>query len=240
MATQPPKPQRRTRHSSRPVNGDGHPASIFVNISRAAHVRTGIRVEVFSVIWMVIEAIVAIGAGIIAGSALLTAFGLDSVIELVSAGVLLWRLLMEEKEGDTQRVERAEHRAAWIVGIALALLCVYVLLTAIYGIAVHAMPESSPIGIAISASAVIVMPWLAVTKRRIAKQIDSGALRGDAASSLTCGYMAATVLVGLALNALFHWWWAEDVAALVFLFWLVQETREALEEARDEKEDDTD
>jgi divalent metal cation (Fe/Co/Zn/Cd) transporter len=211
-----------------------------VNVTRAAQVRTGIRVEVFSVIWMVIEAIVAIGAGIIAGSALLTAFGLDSVIELVSAGVLLWRLLMEEKEGDTQRVERAEHRAAWIVGIALALLCLYVLLTAIYGFAVHAMPESSPIGIAISAAAVIVMPWLAVIKRRIAKQIDSGALRGDAASSLTCGYMAATVLVGLALNALFHWWWAEYVAALVFLFWLVQETREALEEARDEKEDDTD
>jgi divalent metal cation (Fe/Co/Zn/Cd) transporter len=211
-----------------------------VNISRAAQVRIGIRVEVFSVIWMVIEAIVSIGAGIIAGSALLTAFGLDSVIELVSAGVLLWRLLMEEKEGDTQRVERAEHRAAWIVGIALALLCLYVLLTAIYGFAVHAMPESSPIGIAISAAAVIVMPWLAVIKRRIAKQIDSGALRGDAASSLTCGYMAATVLVGLALNALFHWWWAEYVAALVFLFWLVQETREALEEARDEKEDDTD
>jgi divalent metal cation (Fe/Co/Zn/Cd) transporter len=211
-----------------------------VNVTRAAQVRTGIRVEVFSVIWMVIEAIVAIGAGIIAGSALLTAFGLDSVIELVSAGVLLWRLLMEEKGGDTQRVERAEHRAAWIVGIALALLCLYVLLTAIYGFAVHAMPESSPIGIAISAAAVIVMPWLAVIKRRIAKQIDSGALRGDAASSLTCGYMAATVLVGLALNALFHWWWAEYVAALVFLFWLVQETREALEEARDEKEDDTD
>lgn len=201
MATQPPKPQLRTRHSSRPVSGDGHPASIFVNVSRAAHVRTGIRVEVFSVIWMVIE---------------------------------------EEKEGDTQRVERAEHRAAWIVGIALALLCLYVLLSAIHGIAVHAMPESSPIGIAISAAAVIVMPWLAITKRRIAKQIDSGALRGDAASSLTCGYMAATVLIGLALNALFRWWWAEDVAALVFLFWLVQETREALEEARDEREDDTD
>src|SRR5260370_18614924 len=152
---------------------------------------------------------------------------------------MVWRVLMEEKEGDTQRVERAEHRAAWIVGIALALLCLYVLLTAIYGFGVHEMPESSPIGIAISASAVIAMPWLAVTKRRIAKQIDSGALRGDAASSLTCGYMAATVLVGLALNALFHWWWAEDVAALVFLFLLLQETRGALEDARNETHNTT-
>lgn len=210
------------------------------NVSRATEIRSGVRIEVFTVIWMVIEAVVSIGAGIIAGSALLTAFGLDSIIELVSGAILLWRLLIEAREGDTERVERAEHRAAWIVAISLALLCFYVLGTAIYSLVTHAMPESAPVGIGISIAAVIVMPWLAITKRRIAKRIESGALRGDAASSLTCGYMATTVLVGLALNALFHWWWAEDIAALVFLFWLVQETREALEEARGGKEDDDD
>ena len=210
------------------------------NVSRATEVRSGVRIEVFTVIWMVIEAVVSIGAGIIAGSALLTAFGLDSVIELVSGAILLRRLLIETGEGDTELVERAEHRAAWIVAVSLALLCFYVLGTALYGLVTHSMPESSPVGIGISIAAVIVMPWLAITKRRIAKRIESGALRGDAASSLTCGYMAATVLVGLALNALFHWWWAEDIAALVFLFWLVQETREALEEARTGKEDDDD
>jgi divalent metal cation (Fe/Co/Zn/Cd) transporter len=210
------------------------------NVSRATEVRSGVRIEVFTVIWMVIEAVVSIGAGIIAGSALLTAFGLDSVIELVSGSILLWRLLIEAGEGDTERVEHAEHRAVWIVAVSLALLCVYVLGTTIYGLVTHSMPESSPVGIGISIAAVIVMPWLAITKRRIAKRIESGALRGDAASSLTCGYMAATVLVGLALNALFHWWWAEDIAAVVFLFWLVQETREALEEAREGKEDDDD
>jgi len=206
-----------------------------VNVSRAAQVRRGVRIEVFTVIWMVIEAVVSIGAGIIAGSALLTAFGLDSVIELVSGGILLYRLLIEASEGDTERVERAEHTAAWVVSISLVLLCLYVLGTAIYGLVVHSKPESSLVGIIISIAAVIVMPWLAVTKRRIAKRIDSGALRGDAASSMTCGYMAGTVLVGLALNALFHWWWVEDIAALVFLFWLVQETREALEEALEGK-----
>jgi divalent metal cation (Fe/Co/Zn/Cd) transporter len=210
------------------------------NVSRATEVRSGVRIEVFTVIWMVIEAVVSIGAGIIAGSALLTAFGLDSVIELVSGAILLRRLLIEAGEGDTERVERAEHRAAWIVAVSLALLCFYVLGTALYGLVTHSMPESSPVGIGISIAAVIVMPWLAITKRRIAKRIESGALRGDAASSLTCGYMAATVLVGLALNALFHWWWAEDIAALVFLLWLVQETREALEEARTGKEDHDD
>jgi divalent metal cation (Fe/Co/Zn/Cd) transporter len=207
------------------------------NVSRATEIRSGVRIEVFTVIWMVIEAVVSIGAGIIAGSALLTAFGLDSVIELVSGAILLWRLLIEAREGDIERVEQAEHRAAWIVALSLALLCFYVLGTAIFGLVTHSMPESSPVGIGVSIAAVIVMPWLAITKRRIAKRIESGALRGDAASSLTCGYMAATVLVGLALNALFHWWWAEDIAALVFLFWLVQETREALEEAREGKEE---
>src|SRR5216684_3998779 len=131
-----------------------------VNVSRAAQVRTGVRIEVFTVIWMVIEAAVSIGAGILAGSALLTAFGLDSVIELLSGAILLRRLLEEAKEGNTQRVERAEHRAAWIVG--------------------------------------------------------------------------------LALNALFHWWWAEGIAALVFLFWLIGETREAFAEARESKEADED
>jgi divalent metal cation (Fe/Co/Zn/Cd) transporter len=171
---------------------------------------------------------------------LLTAFGLDSVIELVSGAILLWRLLIEARESNTERVERAERAAAWVVTISLALLCLYVLIASLYGLVTHSMPESSPVGIGISIAAVLVMPWLAITKRRIAKRIESGALRGDAASSLTCGYMAATVLVGLALNALFHWWWAEDIAALVFLVWLLQETREALEEARSGKEEDDD
>ena len=85
-------------------------------------------------------------------------------------------------------------------------------------------------GIGISAAAVLVMPWLGLTKRRLAARLDSGALRGDAASSFTCAWMAACVLVGLVLNAWFHWWWAEDLAALVFLYWLVGETREAWEE----------
>jgi len=207
-----------------------------VEASRAAQVRTGIRVEVFSVIWMVIEGAVSIGAGIVAGSALLTAFGLDSVVELVSAGVLLWRLSLEARDSDTERAERAEHQAAWVVGVTLGLLCLYVLGTSVYGLVTHAKPEGSLVGILVSAAAVLVMPGLAFTKRRIAARIDSGALRGDAASSLTCGYMAGAVLLGLLLNALFHWWWAENVAALVLLIFLAQETREAFEEAHEGKE----
>lgn len=135
---------------------------------------------------------------------------------------------------------RIEIFTVWVVSVALALLCLYVLVTAILGLVLRSHPEGSPLGIAISAAAVLVMPWLWFTKRRIATRISSGALGGDAASSLTCGYMAGAVLVGVLLNALFHWWWAEDVAALVFLFFLIAETREALEEARGEGGDDDD
>jgi divalent metal cation (Fe/Co/Zn/Cd) transporter len=200
---------------------------------RASLVRTGIRIEVLTVLWMVVEAVVSIGAGVVAGSPLLVAFGVDSVIELVSGATLLWRLNVEARGGDGERVERAEHRAAWIVAISLALLCLYVLVTAIYGLVTRAQPESSLAGIAISAAAVILMPVLGTAKRRLAVDLDSGALRGDAASSFTCGYMAAAVLAGVGLNALFHWWGVEPVASLLFLFWLAGETREAFEEARE-------
>ncbi len=199
---------------------------------RASLVRLGLWIESFTVVWMVLEGALSIGAGLVAHSALLVAFGLDSVIELLSGAIVLWRFLVEARDGDAEQVEHAEHRAAWIVFVSLALLCLYVLGTALSGLVIGSQPESSPVGMAIAAAAVLIMPALAGGKRRLASRLDSGALRGDAASSLTCGYMAATVLVGIAANALLHWWWAEDVAALGFLIWLVLETRETLEEAR--------
>lgn len=208
-----------------------------MSAAHAVGVRAGVRIEIVTVVWMVVEATVAIGAGVAAGSLLLTAFGLDSIIELGSGAILLWRLSVDARGGNRARVERAEHRAAWVVAVALALLCVYVLGTALYGLVAHTRPAASAVGIALALAAVLVMPWLALTKRRLAAQLDSGALRGDAANSLTCGYMAGAVLVGLVLNAVLRWWWAEDLAALLFLVWLVGETREALEEAREEGDD---
>jgi divalent metal cation (Fe/Co/Zn/Cd) transporter len=200
--------------------------------SEQAALPDAVRIERFTVGWMVVEAAVAIGAGVLAGSFLLIAFGLDSVIELVSGAILLWRLLLQVNRGTVERVEWAEERARWVVAIALTLLCTYVLATAVHGLVSGSQPDASPVGIAVSLAAIVLMPWLAFRKRRLAKILNSAALRGDAASSLTCAYMAGTVLVGLVLNAAFGWWWAEGVAALVFLLWLVQETREALEAAR--------
>jgi divalent metal cation (Fe/Co/Zn/Cd) transporter len=200
--------------------------------TRATEIRSGIQIEVISIIWMVIEMVVSIGAGIAARSILLTAFGIDSLIELISSGILLWRLQVESRGGDVDRVERAEHRAEWIVAVTLGMLCVYVFVSAIYGLIFHSKPESTLLGITISAAAVLIMPYLAVVKRHISGRIHSEALASDAIESITCAYMAGTVLIGLALNALFGWWWVENIAALVFLVWLARETWEAFEEAR--------
>lgn len=201
-------------------------------VPRASDVRAGIRVEAVTVVWMAVEAAVSIGAGVAARSVLLTAFGLDSVIELATGGVLLWRLVAEARGGSLERVERAERRAAWGVGVALVLLCLYVVASSVASFVTRTKPESSILGLAVAVAAVIGMPVLARRKRRIAERIGSAALRGDAACSTTCSYMAGTLLAGLALNAAFGWWWADGLAALGLLYWLAREAREALEGAR--------
>jgi divalent metal cation (Fe/Co/Zn/Cd) transporter len=200
-------------------------------MKNALAVREGVRLEIFTVVYMVLEASLSIGAAIMAGSVLLAAFGIDSLIELVSGAILLWRLQVEAGSGNLEQVERAERRASQLTAIVLLLLCIYVLVSSVYGLVVHSHAESSPLGMAVSLAAVVVMPFLAFRKKRVAKTLSSAALAEDATASITCAYMAGTVLIGLLLNALFHWWWVEDVAALLFLFWLGRETWEALEEA---------
>ena len=149
-------------------------------------VRAGLRIEGVAVSWMIMVAVIAIGAGLLARSVLLTAFGMASVIELVSGGILLWRLSTEVRGGSLERVELAEHRAAWVVGVGLSLLCVYVVASASLSLLSQTKPDRSIIGIALASAAVIGMPLLAWRKRVIATRIDSAALRGDAACSITC------------------------------------------------------
>ncbi len=186
---------------------------------------------------MTLEALVAIGSGVIAGSILLIAFGADSVIELISGVVLLWRLASETKTHDIERIESVERRATWFSAILLILLCLYVAITIVTGLVWHAEPERSFIGIFISVGALIFMPLLARAKRGVNQRLDSAALRADVAESITCAYMAGTVLVGLGLNAALGWWWAEYLAAVVLLYWLIGETREAFEAARGNEEE---
>ena len=206
-------------------------ATVAQNL-RASQVRSGVRIEAYSFAWMVVEAAVAIAAGVAAQSVLLTAFGADSIIELVTGGILLWRLSTEARGGSVERVEQAERRAAWVTGIALVLLCVYVVASAVFGLVTHGHSEGSIVGILLAVSALAIMQILARRKRLIANQIGSAALRGDAACSVTCAYMAATLLVGLVLTTTLGWWWADSLAALALLYWLVPEAREALDGAR--------
>ena len=199
--------------------------------ARAGGLRSGVRLELATVAWMVVEGVVAIAAGVAAHSLLLTAFGFDSAIELVSGGVLLWRLRVESRGAGSGRVEDAERWATRIVGVLLALLCVYVVGFVIAGLVGGVRPETSVPGLAITAVALVIMPVLVIGKRRVAERIDSAALRGDAACSVSCAYMAATAVVGLGLHLLLGWWWAEYVAVAALLYWLVPETREVLHAA---------
>lgn len=207
---------------------------------RSTAIRRGVRLETFTLVWMSVEAILAIGAGVAARSVLLTAFGADSLIELLSGATLLWRLRVEAAGGDEARVDAVEKRAVWISAALLILLCAYVALTSIAGFVLGVKPEGSWLGVAVSAAAVVVMPWLAARKRAANQTIQSPALRADVAESVTCAYLAGVTLIGAAFNAITGLWWVEYVAAVILLRWLVPEAREALEAARTGKAHDED
>jgi divalent metal cation (Fe/Co/Zn/Cd) transporter len=201
--------------------------------SRAQALRAGIQLELATVAWMFAEAVLAIVAGIAARSVLLTAFGADSLIELLSGATLLWRLHTEASAGDIQRVDAVERRAVWISAVLLVLLCAYVLATSMVGLVVRLEPEKSRLGIAVAAVAVVVMPVLAWRKRLVNQALDSPALRADVAETVTCAYLAATTLLGVLINAVTGLWWVEYLAAFVIVFWLVREAREAVEAVRE-------
>lgn len=196
----------------------------MVAISRAIALRRGVRLEVVTIAWMLIEAAVALGAGFAARSVLLTAFGVDSVIELLS-GIALYRLLAGGSDG-------LERQTVRISAVLLVALCGYVVLSSIAGLALQVKPEASVLGVAVTAVAVVAMPLLAAAKRRVNEVIESPSLRADIAEAVSCAYLAGVTLAGLLASMWLGWWWAQYVAALTLLLWLVPETREALEEWR--------
>ena len=189
-------------------------------ISREGALKTGLRLELATIAWMVVEAAVAIAAGIAARSALLTAFGVDSVVELLS-GIALYRLL-----AGSARLERQTIRVSAVLLVAL---CAYVVLSSAAGLALRLTPSTSILGIAVTSAAIIAMPLLARAKARVNEVIQSPSLRADIAETVSCAYLAAVTLAGLLASTLFGWWWAQYLAAVLLLVWLVPETREALE-----------
>ena len=193
--------------------------------------------EYFTVGWNVIEGVVAIAAGVVAGSIALVGFGLDSYIEVASGLVLIWRL---RKHGFTEEEEEeaAEKRAVLFVGVTFFLLAVYVIYESGKKLFFQERPEESLIGIILAFLSLIVMPLLAVYKKKIAAEINSRALRADALETLVCSYLSLTLLLGLGANALFGWWWADPVAALGMVYFLINEGWEAIEESRSKIEDE--
>jgi divalent metal cation (Fe/Co/Zn/Cd) transporter len=203
-----------------------------MDVARSAALRRGVRLEVVTIAWMLVEAAVALGAGIAARSILLTAFGVDSIVELLS-GVVLYRRLAADSNQEAVDVERLENLTIRISAVLLVSLCAYVLLSSLAGIVLRLVPDGSVVGVAVSLVAVVAMPLLARAKRRVNRVLDSPSLRADIAETISCAYLAGVTLAGLVVSMLTGWWWFQYVAALLLLGWLVPEAREALEHWRD-------
>ncbi|GCE21405.1 cation transporter [Dictyobacter kobayashii] len=199
---------------------------------RAGQLRQGIIIEAVALLWMVIEAGVALSSGISSRSVSLEGFGIDSIIELIAGGILLWRLWVEVGGGSGEVVAQAERRASWVTAISLFALAAYILIDSAISLFTHSRPTVSWWGLGIASAAALIMPLLWQSKLRIARRIGSAALKADAACSVTCAYMSLTLLLGLLLNAIFGWWWADPLAALLLIYFIVREGREAWHAAR--------
>lgn len=178
-------------------------------------------------LWNPVEVLVALPVGVLTGSPVLIAFGIKSIIELFAGSVMVWRLGREK--GAPEEAEAAEKKAETLIGISFFLLAGYIIVhsgTSLLGWLPE--PEANPIGIAIALASAVVMTILYVGKMRIAVPLQSRALRGEAIESLMCDLQDLTIIVGVGANALFGWWWADPVAALALIPFLVKEGREAV------------
>jgi divalent metal cation (Fe/Co/Zn/Cd) transporter len=203
--------------------------------ARSALLARGLRLEYLSVGWNVVEGLIAIGAGLAAGSIALIGFGVDSFVETTSGSVLIWRLRAEAGGGsDEERIEHVERRASRLVAVSFLILAAYVALEAVRTLAAQDRPDASPVGIALTIVSLGVMLWLARAKGDTGEALGSRALIADSHQTFACWYLSATTLAGLALNAAFGLWWADPIAALVIAVFLVREAREAWEGEKDE------
>jgi divalent metal cation (Fe/Co/Zn/Cd) transporter len=198
------------------------------SLERRALIRQAFRLEWFTIFWMMIEGAVAIATGAIAHSLLLLAFGIDSIIELASAGVLFWRLSVELRDGRAFS-EEIERRAGRIAGGLLFALAVYVIAAAAWGLWQHPAAEFSLPGLILAVAAIPIMYFLSKRKLAVAKLLGSRALRADAFEGIACGWLSFTVVIGLIAQLALHAWWVDSVASLAIVYFLIKEGREAWE-----------
>lgn len=180
-------------------------------VGRATVVRRAIVLNRLTLGWNATEAVVALWAGLAAGSVGLVAFGLDSTVEVSASAILAWRLAQERHGGCSQDADRKAQRA---IAASFAALALYVAVDAGRDLLAAEHPEATPVGIALAAVSLVVMPFLARAKRRLAPALGSRAQESEARQTSLCAVMSAVLLVGLGLNALFGWWWADPIAAL--------------------------
>lgn len=187
--------------------------------ARPALVRRAILLESAIISYNVVEGVLSVIAGLIAGSVVLVGFGLDSAIEVSAAVVVLFHLSRSRDEESPLW----ERRVAVFVGLTLLVLAAYVTGRAIYSLATQSEPSESWLGVGITGASLVVMPFVSMWQRRYAERINSLALAADAKETLVCTYLSAVALAGLAMNALLGWWWADPVASLVMVLFIVRE-----------------
>lgn len=186
------------------------------------------RLEYATIGWNVVEMVISIGLGIAARSLALVAFGLDTMVELFASGVVVWHLRHPGRDGDLVTA-----RALRLVAAAFLVLAVVVATGSIWALASQSPPDESPWGIAYLALTVLVMLGLGLAKRAVGSRLGSEPLAAEARMTILDAALALGVLVGLAANVLFGWWWADPVAALLVAAAAISEARENLEEAGD-------
>ena len=194
---------------------------------RAALLQRALRLEYLTVAWNIVEGLVAITAGLAAGSVALLGFGIDSFVESASGSVLIWRLQAERRTTSHERIEHVERRAQQLVAGSLGLLAAWVAWDATTSLLAGEQAEPSVVGIVLAVASMLAMWWLARAKRRVGIELGSRAMTADAFQTNACFWLSVTLLVGMGANALLGWWWADPVAALVMVAFIAREARSA-------------
>jgi divalent metal cation (Fe/Co/Zn/Cd) transporter len=197
--------------------------------NREALVRRGILLSYATIGYNSLEAVGSLVAGLLAGSVALVGFGIDSVLEVLASGAAQWRL---RSDLDPTKRERVELQTMRIIGLSFLALAVYILIDAARTIWNREAPQRSPLGIIVLTLSVIVMPVLARSKKRVARELGSGALEAEATQTSLCAYLSGIALVGVLLNALLGWWWADPGAALLMVPIIAREGLEGIRVSR--------
>ncbi len=200
---------------------------------RIALHRRALWLEYSTVGWNVVEAVVAIGAGAIAGSVALIGFGADSAIEVISAVGLLWRLRKAGPHAAVNEESAAEKRALYVVAVTFFVLAGYITWEAVRSLISREPPLTSPVGIILAVVSLLVMTGLASVKQRTGREMGSRALVADSKETWVCSYLSLTLLLGVGAYAVFGWWWADPVGALAMLPVILWQGWETLAEARE-------